>query len=70
MTTANEGVKLAAKIAIVANAIIFDFDFFRTPVLISLKRLLRESPARDCFGHRQEAYSLFSRRSIKETEPE
>jgi hypothetical protein len=43
-------VKLAAKIAIVANAIIFDFDFFRTPVLISLKRLLRESPARDVSG--------------------
>jgi hypothetical protein len=43
-------VKLAAKIAIVANAIIFDFDFFRTPVLISLKRLLRESLARDVSG--------------------
>ena len=50
MTTANEGVKLAAKIAIVANAIIFDFDFFRTPVLISLKRLLRGSLARDVSG--------------------
>ena len=50
MTTANEGVKLAAKIAIVAKAIIFDFDFFRTPVLISLKRLLRESPSRDVSG--------------------
>jgi hypothetical protein len=50
MTTADEGVKLAARTAIVANAIIFDFDFFRTPVLISLKRLLRESPARDVLG--------------------
>jgi len=50
MTMANEEVKLAAKIAIVANAIIFDFDFFPTPILISLKRLLRESPARDIAG--------------------
>jgi hypothetical protein len=73
-------VELAAAIAIAANAIAFDIDFPRTPVAIRLKRLLRERPARDVGGQAGRdrriavignwAYSLFSRSSIKETEPE
>jgi hypothetical protein len=63
-------VKLAAKTAIVANAIIFDFDFFRTPILVSFEETTTRDPGARRFGHRQLAYSLFSRHSIKETEPE
>ena len=44
---ANEEVELAARIAITANAIILEIGFIRTPILIGLKRLLRERPARD-----------------------
>ena len=47
MTFASEGVELAARIAITASAIIFEIGFIRTPVLIRLKRLLRERPTRD-----------------------
>jgi hypothetical protein len=47
MTFANEEVELAARRAITANAIVFDIDFFRTPILIRQRRLLRERPTRD-----------------------
>ena len=47
MTFANEGVEVAARIAITASAIIFEIGFIRTPVLIRLKRLLRQRPTRD-----------------------
>ena len=47
MTFANAGVKLAARKAITANAILVEIDFIRTPILIRLKRLLRERPTRD-----------------------
>ena len=47
MTFANEGVALAARKVTTANAIIFEIGFIRTPILIGLKRLLRERPARD-----------------------
>ena len=47
MTFASEEVELAARIAITANAIVFEIGFIRTPTLIGLKRLLRERPARD-----------------------
>ena len=47
MTFANEEVDLAARKAITASAMIFEIGFIRTPILIGLKRLLRERPARD-----------------------
>jgi hypothetical protein len=47
MTFANEEVALAARIAITANAIVFEIGFIRTPILIGLNKLLRESPPRD-----------------------
>lgn len=60
MTRAKDGV--AVSIAIAANTMIFEIDFFRTPVLIRHKRLLRERPARDV------PHIPFSS-SIKETVP-
>ena len=47
MTFANEGVELAARMTITASAIFFEIGFIRTPVLIRLKRLLRERPTCD-----------------------
>ena len=47
MTFANEGVEVAARKAITTSATIFEIGFIRTPVLIRLKRLLRERPTRD-----------------------
>jgi hypothetical protein len=44
---ANEEVELPARIVKTANAIILEIGFIRTPILIGLKRLLRERPARD-----------------------
>ena len=44
---ANDEVELPARIVITANAIILEIGFIRTPILIGLKRLLRERPARD-----------------------